>query len=450
MRILSITAGAAAMYCGSCMRDNALAAELIRLGHEVTLLPFYTPTLTDEENVSRQQRVFYGGISVYLEQHLPWYRRAPRFVDRLLDSPNVIKAFTGGSISVDAKQLGALTVSTLRGEQGHQRREIEKLLDFLKDEPRPDVVNIPYTLLICLAAPIRRVLKCPIVMTLQGEDLFLEGMTEPFRSEALELVRSQIREVDLFIAVSDYYARFMQDYLRIPESKMRVGTLGVSTADLTVTTRRERDPFTIGYFARVAPEKGLHNLADAYRILRLDKGMPPARLLVAGYLPPEQKPYLDGIAEGLRHAGLADEFVYRGAVDRATKVQFFHDIDVLSVPSPYHEPKGLYLLEAMACGVPVVQPNHGAFPEVIARTGGGVLAKSETGADVADALYELWKNPEFAAELGRQGAAGVRRHYTVTHMAERVLQIYRETVGGAGFPPSLKATADHRSLGEGG
>jgi glycosyltransferase involved in cell wall biosynthesis len=426
VKILSLTAGAASMYCGSCMRDNALAAELIRLGHDVTLLPFYTPTLTDEDNVSRQQQVFFGGISVYLEQHMPWYRRAPRFVDRLLDSPRVIKAFTGGSISVDARQLGALTVSTLRGEDGHQRREIEKLLDFLKDEPRPDVVNIPYTLLICLAAPIRRVLNCPIVMTLQGEDLFLEALTEPYRAEALELVRSQVSQVDLFIAVSEYYARFMRDYLRIPEAKMRVGTLGVNTKDLSVTTRQRRDPFTIGYFARVAPEKGLHNLADAYRILRLEKGLPPSRLLVAGYLPPEHKPYLKGIAEGLGAAGLADEFVYRGTVERAKKVQFFHDIDVLSVPSPYHEPKGLYLLEAMACGVPVVQPNHGAFPEMIERTGGGLLARSESGKDVAAALYDLWTNPARAAELGRRGAAGVRQHYTVTHMAERVLQVYEE------------------------
>ena len=428
MKILSLTAGAASMYCGSCMRDNALAAELIRLGHEVTLLPFYTPTLTDEDNVSRQQQVFFGGISVYLDQHVPWYRRAPRFVDRMLDRPGVIRALTSGSISVDARQLGALTVSTLRGEEGHHRKEIEKLLEFLKDEPPPDVVNIPYTLLICLAKPIRRVFNRPIVMTLQGEDLFLEALTEPYRAQALELVRSQVSDVDLFIAVSEYYARFMRDYLRIPESRIRVGTLGVNTSDLSVTTRQQRDPFTIGYFARVAPEKGLHNLADAYRILRLEKGLPPSRLVAAGYLPPEHKPYLESIAEGLRTAGLADEFVYRGAVERAKKVQFFHDIDVLSVPSPYHEPKGLYLLEAMACGVPVVQPNHGAFPEMIERTGGGLLARSESGKDVADALYDLWTNPARAAELGRRGAEGVRRHYTVTHMAERVLQVYEEAI----------------------
>lgn len=433
MRILSLTAGAASMYCGSCLRDNALAAELIRLGHDVTLLPFYTPTLTDEANVSRQERVFFGGISVYLDQYSSWFRRAPGLLDRVVDAPSVIKAFTSGSISVDPRDLGALTVSTLRGEHGHQRKEIDKLIDWVTSEPPPDIVNIPYTLLICLARPLKRALNRPVVITLQGEDLFFDTMIEPYKSEALELTRRQVADVDLFIAVSEYYARHMRDYLRIPAEKIRVGPLGVNVADLhpdlAVTRRTRRDPFTIGYFARVAPEKGLHNLADAYRVLRLERGLPPSRLLVAGYLAPENKPYLERIADGLSRAGLADEFVYRGAVDRARKVRFFHEIDVLSVPSPYHEPKGLYVLEAMACGVPVVQPNHGAFPEIIERTGGGVLARSDSAADVADAIYELWKDPARAAELGRRGADGVRRHYTVTHMAEHVLAIYKEVVG---------------------
>jgi glycosyltransferase involved in cell wall biosynthesis len=267
-------------------------------------------------------------------------------------------------------------------------------------------------------------------VTLQGEDLFLDALPEPYRAEALGLVRSQIADVDLFIAVSDYYARFMSEYLRIPGDKMRVARLGVNTADLTVTPRTKRDPFTIGFFARIAPEKGLHNLADGYRLLRTAKGLPPSRLVAAGYLPPEHKPYLERIAEGLRAAGLGDEFVYRGSVDRAKKVQFFHDIDVLSVPSGYHEPKGLYLLEAMACGVPVVQPNHGAFPELVERTGGGLLARSEAGADVADAIYELWQDPARASELGRRGADGVRRYYTVRHMAEGVLDAYRVAQAG--------------------
>jgi len=432
MRILSLTAGAASMYCGSCMRDNALAAELIRRGHEVTLLPFYTPTLTDEENVSRQGRVFFGGISVYLEQHLALFRHTPRLLDRLWDAPGVIKAFTKGSIAVDPRELGALTVSTLRGEEGRQRKEIEKLLEFLAGEPRPDIVNIPYTLLISLAAPLKRLLGCPVVVTLQGEDLFLDGLPEPYRAEALALVRAQVADVDGFIAVSEYYAGFMRDYLGIPGGKMRVARLGVSVGDLTVTTRQRQDPFTIGYFARIAPEKGLHNLAEAYRILRHERGLPPSRLVAAGYLGADHQAYLDGITRSMAQWGLADEFTCLGTLDRAHKVTFFHGIDVLSVPSGYHEPKGLYLLEAMACAVPVVQPNHGAFPELIAATGGGVLARSESGADVAEALYDVWRHPERAAELGRQGAAGVRARYTVGHMAEGVIAAYADFLPAPG------------------
>jgi len=417
------------MYCGSCFRDNALAAELIRRGHEVTLLPFYTPTLTDEVNVSLQERVFFGGISVYLQQHVALFRHTPRLLDRLWDNPGVIKTFSQGSIAVDPKMLGAMTVSTLRGERGHQRKEIEKLLDWLADEPRPDLVNIPYTLLIALAAPLKRALNCPIVMTLQGEDLFLEGLPDPYRREAMQLIHSQIPDVDLFIAVSQYYADVMREYLAIPREKIRVAGLGISIDDVPDPAPLTRDPFTVGFFARIAPEKGLHVLAETYRILRTERGLPPSRLRAAGYLPPEHRGYLDTITRELAAAGLGGEFEYAGAPDRKAKFAFLRGLDVLSVPSPYHEPKGLYLLEAMACGVPVVQPPHGAFPELIARTGGGLLASSEAPADLATRIMNVWQQPDQARELGRHGRAGVMAHYTVARMADAALAAYGEVLG---------------------
>src|SRR5262249_41639570 len=115
MRILSITAGAAGMYCGSCSRDNALAVELLARGHEVTLLPLYTPTNPDEASVSRD-RVLFGGISIYLQQHLALFRKTPRFLDRLWDSPAVIRSLAARSIKTDPKLLGDMTVSMLEGE----------------------------------------------------------------------------------------------------------------------------------------------------------------------------------------------------------------------------------------------------------------------------------------------------------------------------------------------
>lgn len=426
MNILSITAGAADMFCGSCLRDNALAAELIRRGHDVTLLPVYTPTLTDEPNMSTGQPVFFGGISVYLQQHLALFRHTPWLLDRLWDAPAVIRRFASGSIQVDPRMLGALTVSTLRGESGYQRKEVEKLVHWLAGEPRPDVVNLPNSMLIALAAPIRRVLDRPIVVTLQGDDLFLDGLTEPFKSQALDLIRQQVKEVDLFVSISDYYTAYMADYLQIPREKMRTVPLGISEADFAGRAPLARSPFTIGYFARVAPEKGLHNLAEAYRILRQERGLPPSRLAAAGYLGADHQSYLEGITRNLQSWGLGGEFQYAGTVDRDGKARFLHSLDVLSVPSGYHEPKGLYLLEAMASGVPVVQPNHGAFPEILRHTGGGLLAASAKPADVADALMDIWRDPARAAEMGARGIEGVARHYTIARMGGAMEQVYSE------------------------
>ena len=114
------------MYCGTCLRDNSLARELIRQGHDVLLVPMYTPTLTDEENVS-SERIFFGGISVYLQQHYPLFRKLPAFIDKLWDSNWALKLATSRSISVDPAMLGEMTVSMLRGEQGYQAKEIRKL-----------------------------------------------------------------------------------------------------------------------------------------------------------------------------------------------------------------------------------------------------------------------------------------------------------------------------------
>jgi glycosyltransferase involved in cell wall biosynthesis len=425
MKILYITAGAANMYCGSCLRDNALAAEMIARGHDVILVPLYTPTLTDEQNVS-QERVFFGGISVYLQQHLSFFRKTPWLLDRLWDSSRMLKMASRRSIQTSPKLLGELTISMLKGEDGNQRKELMKMLDWLRHEPAPDVVSLPYTLLIGLAKPLREALNRPVYCTLQGEDLFLEGLQEPYRREALALIRANVQHVDAFIAVSNYYAGFMPGYLGIPEDKMRVVPLGINLEgyEMRAESSRER-PFTIGYFARVAPEKGLHVLAETYRRLRLErKDFPKARLEVAGYLGAEHAAYLKGIEQQMRDCGLSDEFNYRGVLDRQQKIEFLRNLDVLSVPATYDEPKGIFLLEAMACGVPVVQPRRGAFTEVIQKTRGGLLVEPDDPNSLADGILELYRNPQLAEELSASGFRGVREHYSVALMAKRALEVY--------------------------
>ena len=260
--------------------------------------------------------------------------------------------------------------------------------------------------------------------------MFLDGLGEPYKRQSLELIQAAAVHVDAFLPVSRYYLEYMPGYLGLPKEKMRVVPLGINLDGYTPRAGRpQNDVFTIGYFARVAPEKGLHVLAEAYRELRSRPGIGKSRLLAAGYLAPEHQGYMDGVRQKLRDWGLGDQFEYRGEVDRAQKIAFLQSLDVLSVPATYQEPKGIFLLEAMANGVPVVQPRRGAFPEVVENTGGGVIVDADSPAALADGFLELWRDPARAAALGRAGADGVRRHYTVGRMAECAEAVYREVAG---------------------
>jgi glycosyltransferase involved in cell wall biosynthesis len=428
MRLLQLTAGAGGMYCGSCLRDNALAAELMARGHDVSLLPVYTPTRTDEANRS-DGHVFFGGVSVFLQQHVPLLRHTPAILDFLWDIPAVIKAAAGRGVSVDPHALGELTLSTLRGEHGFQAKEVRKLVRHLEDQPPFDLVSIPVSLLIGLAGPIKRALSRPITCTLQGEDLFLDALSEAHRREAKALIASHAPQVDAFIATSDYYASYMARYLGLDRTKIHTAPIGISLDGHDSAARTRTGPFTLGFLARIAPEKGLHVLAEAYRILRQELGLPPSRLRAAGYMAPEHRAYLAEIEGRLRSWGLGDEFRYEGEVDRGGKIAFLRDLDVFSVPSPYAEPKGLYLLEAMANGVPWVEPRHGAFVEMHEKTGGGLLFAPGDPHDLARQILILASDAPRAADLGRRGAAGVRAHYSAARMAERALDVFTGLTG---------------------
>jgi glycosyltransferase involved in cell wall biosynthesis len=269
-----------------------------------------------------------------------------------------------------------------------------------------------------------------VCCTLQGEELFLDGLVSPYRERALALIHDQASGIDRFVAVSDYCAHFMASYLGIPPSRISVVPLGISM-DGYEPGIRNQEPFTVGYFARVAPEKGLHLLADAYVRLRRRTMPAPMRLEVAGYLARANRPYLDAARQTLHDAGLGTELTYRGELDRAGKLAFLRQLDVLSVPATYDEPKGMFLLEAMASGVPVVQPRRGAFVEIVERTGGGLLVAPDDPDALAEGLYTVWSSATRRATLAERAYRGVRDHYTVALSADRLLEVYTSVLDRA-------------------
>ncbi|HTQ38950.1 MAG TPA: glycosyltransferase family 4 protein [Pirellulales bacterium] len=429
LRIVYLTAGAATRYCGSCLHDNALAKALADLGEDVLLVPTYTPLRTDEENVSLN-RVFFGGVNVYLQQNSSLFRHTPWFLDRWLDSPKLLNWLAARSAGMPVAKLGALTISTLQGEQGRQRKELEKLASWLEQEGRPQVIHLSNALLLGMARRLRERLNVPIICGLAGEDLFLEQLSEPHYSQARELLRQRARDVDVFVAYNRYFADFMADYLSVPHNRIEVIRHGLHLAGHGQRRGSQADePFTIGFFSRIAPEKGLHLLVEAFALLRADGAdgaVPRLRLKAAGYKSSGDEPYFQSILQRVQELNLADHFEYAGELDRAGKIAFLQSLDVMSVPTVYRESKGLSVLEALANGVPVVVPRHGSFPEIIEHTGGGLLCEPENAGDLARKLREYILNPALAAEHGRRGRQVIHAQYTALQMAQEHRELYRE------------------------
>lgn len=438
MRIAYVAAGAADMYCGSCLHDNTLAAALRRTGHEVALIPTYTPLRTDSENVSLD-RLFFGALNVYLQQKAAPFRHTPAALDRLLDRPGLIRRAARLGASTDPAALGDLTYSILRGEDGFQAKELGKLTGWLRDDFRPDLVHLTNSMFAGFARTLKRELDVPVLCSLQGEDLFLDQLREPWKTRVRLVLRERAWDVDAFHVHSRYYADHMADYLGVERRQMFVVPLGVPLAGHGSgrQERAEGAPLIIGYLARICPEKGLHLLVEAFGLLASRSPL-PVRLRVAGYLAQRDRPYLRDLEARIAAWGLADSYERVGEVDREGKIRFLRSLDLLSVPTTYREPKGLFVLEALANGVPAVQPRHGAFPELIEATGGGLLVDPDSPEDLARGLEALLHDPARRRELGRLGREAVHERFNDRVEAESTLRVYETMLSARG---ARRATA---------
>lgn len=422
MRIASITAGAGGMFCGSCMKDNTLANALNKLGHQCLLIPCYTPMRLDEPQ-AQASPIFLGGLTMYLQQKYSWFRHIPRFLSRWLAAPWLLKQVSGSAVKIDAKQLAPMTVSTLRGMDGNQRAEMESLIDWLADDYKPDVVLMTNVLLSGLIPELKRRLNVPIITTLQGDDIFLEELPEAERRECIDLIRQNCEHTAGHIATCQYYADFMANYLGFARQSIQVVYPGIELDHFPFQPRVRKPPLTIGYLARIAPEKGFHVLVEALGKLNAMQDVPRWRFQAAGYCAGYRQDYLATQKQRAVREGWGDRFEYVGEPDRAGKASFLQGLDVFSVPTTYQEPKGLYVLEAWAMEVPVVQPRHGSFPELITASGGGTLFTPGDTDELANAIAALLRDETARHQLGEAGRKAVNDQWSSQQMAHETIRV---------------------------
>ena len=426
MNIIHIIPGSGgSFYCGNCLRDSKYVEAIRGLGHEVIKIPMYLPLFADEHDI-RDIPVFYGAVSIYLKQLYPLFRKAPGWFDRLLNSKPILKLAAGMAGSTNAKGLDEMTISMLLGEEGKQKEELDRLIDWIATNCKPEIIHLSNALLLGLAHRLKEKLKVPVVCSLQDEDVWVDVMKPGSKDKVWKLMHDRTRYVDGFVAVSDYYASVMKEKMKIPSEKVESIYLGADPADYQVSdvNLKQRN---IGFLSRMNYDNGLDILVDAFIILKKTGKYNDIKLVLTGGSTGHDTKFLRGITNKLRREKLFQdvEFCEDFECDRT---MFFNRIAVLSVPVRKGEAFGMYLLEAMASGIPVVQPALGAFPEIVQVSGGGLVYEPNTPDKLAEILAMILDDRELLAKKSRDGYKGVLEHFHIRNQTEKLLDFYRRVV----------------------
>jgi len=428
MRIMHIIPGSGgSFYCGNCLRDSKYVEALRKSDHQVVKLPMYLPLFADEHDLNREIPVFYGAISIYLKQQFPIFRKAPAWVDNMLNSKPMLKLASRFAGSTRAKGLEEMTVSMLLGEEGQQKDELERMVDWIVENCDPDVIHLSNALLLGLAHRLSERLHVPVICSLQDEDVWVDVMKPSSAEHVWKLMSDKAEYVSSFIAVSDFYAGVMKQKMNIPDEKLMSVHIGVDPADYTfkpVDQKKRR----IGYVSRMCHENGMDILVDAFILLKQKEGFEDVELVLTGGSTGDDKKFIAENRDKLKHNHLLDQVDFHEDFEEEGLRAFLDKVTVASVPVRNGEAFGIYLLECMISGVPVVQPALGAFPEIVELTDGGVVYEPNTPEALAAALEKLLNDPKEHDRLSRNGVKGVEKHFHIDIQAERMVKVYQKAV----------------------
>jgi len=429
MRIVQITPGSGdSFYCENCLRDIALVRQMRKLGHDVLMVPMYLPFQGAEAEEIANAPIFFGGINVFLQQKSALFRKTPRWIDQLFDSPRLLKWISRKADMTTARALGETTISMLQGVQGRQVKELERLIKWLDDpKNKPDIVCLSNVLLAGLAKPIREKLGVPVLSLLEDEDAFLDGLGQPYAPQAWKTLADCSNYIDGFIAVSKYYAEVMQQRLNISDDKMHVVYAGIELSDYDPVESMPTKP-TIGYLSRMCPDKGLDTLADAFIILKRDQKLVDAKLRVAGGGIGNDQAFINKTKEKMRACGFGRDVEFLPNLNQNFKIAFLKSLSVLSVPEKKPAAGALYILESLATGVPVVTPALGGCGEITRITAGGLLYQPGNTEPLIAALKKILTDPDYAFELGRRGREAVSLKFNIEQTAKETVRIYENTM----------------------
>ena len=422
MQIVHIVPGSGgSFYCGNCLRDSKYIRGLKEAGIEVVKVPMYLPIFADEHDLE-QVPVFYGAISLYLRHSYKIMRKAPRWLDKIFNSAPALKLAAGMAGSTNPRGLEEMTISMLLGEMGEQNAELEHLVHWLKHHSHADIVHLSNALLLGLARKLKSELDVKIICSLQDEDVWVNAMDEPYRTRTWDLMKERSEEVDAFFSVSEYFSGQMKKWLNIPDYKLLTSHITIDPDDYSFVDI-DKKPLNIGYISRLCESNGLGVLIDGFIILKQYPDWDRVNLVITGGYTGDDEPFIKAMKKKISLAGLDDCVEFHEDFDEG-RHDFFKKISILTVPVLEGEAFGLYLLESMASGVPVVQPALGAFPEIVKKSGGGVVYEFNTPELLAETWTKVLRDKEKLKELSRNGRIGVETHFNIHKQSKELVNLY--------------------------
>ena len=423
MNIIQIIPGSGgSFYCGNCLRDSKYVDALRNQGHQVVKIPMYLPLFSDEHDIT-DIPIFYGAISTYLKQVYPVFRKMPDWFEKLLNSKPMMKMAASMAGSTRAKGLEDMTISMLLGEQGEQKEELDKMVNWIAEHCKPDIIHISNALLLGLAKRLKEKTEVPVLCSLQDEDVWVDAMQPKFQQKIWDLMHERAEDVDALVAVSNFFAETMKKQMNLPAEKVHTFYLGVDASDYHYISTKEK-PRNVGYISRMCHENGFDIVVDAFIALKKLAGYEDVKLIATGGSTGDDAKYIKEQKQKIKENNLENSFDILPEFEGDTRHDFFKKVSLISVPVRIGEAFGMYLLESMASGVPVVQPALGAFPEIIELSGGGVTYMPNSPEKLCETWIDLLNNPEKLEKLSINGHEGTKKKFNIHNHAAEIIGLY--------------------------
>lgn len=421
-----ITGSGGSFYCGNCYRDMLYLKAIRKVeGIKASAIPLYLPPDSITRDEGLDNHVFFGAISMYLREKVRFLRNMPLFLEKFFDLSPFLKLASRQAGTTRTEGLENLTLNMISGDNAFRQNEVDRLVRYLVKDGKPDIIHLSNALIIGLARQLKKRLDVKVVCSLLNEDDWIDDMVEPFKGKAWKMIAREAVNVDSFITPSNYYRELFIKNTGLPGENITVVPLGFDPDHSLAEEQSVHSP-ALGYFCRVNYHNGFDKLADAFIDLKNKNLIPGLTLNICGGFTGDDKPFISEQIKKIRAHGHQKSVKIYPEFHGNKKLEFFRDVDVISVPVRKYDGYGLYILEANSSGVPVVQPATGGFPEIIKITGGGITYLPDDVEQLSLELYKMLTDKNLMMELGKKGQTGVRSELSLEKMSKGLSAVYKK------------------------